>query len=83
MKNSTAYVLFIVLLLGIALWSQVSRPRRFVWMPTYSHYDTQPFGCAVFDSVLSFSLPQGYEVINSLSLCWGVKTRPVCATSSW
>lgn len=64
MKNSTAYVLFIVLLLGIALWSQVSRPRRFVWMPTYSHYDTQPFGCAVFDSVLSFSLPQGYEVIN-------------------
>ena len=64
MKNSTAYALFIVLLLGIALWSQVSRPRRFVWMPTYSHYDTQPFGCAVFDSVLSFSLPQGYEVIN-------------------
>lgn len=64
MKHSAAYVLFIALLLGVALWSQMSRPRRFVWTPTYSHRDTQPFGCAVFDSVLSFSLPDGYEVVN-------------------
>ena len=57
------YLLFVVLLLGVALWSQLSRPHRFVWTPTYQHQDAQPFGCAVFDSVLSFSLPRGYEVV--------------------
>ena len=25
-------------------------PSKFVWEPTFNHYDKQPFGCAVFDS---------------------------------
>lgn len=37
-------------------------PKKFVWIPTFSHYDRQPFGCAVFDSVLSTSLPKGYAI---------------------
>lgn len=37
-------------------------PKKFVWIPTFSHYDHQPFGCAVFDSVLSSSLPKGYAI---------------------
>ena len=31
-------------------------------MPTFSHYDEQPFGCAVFDSLLTVSLPSGYTL---------------------
>ncbi|MGG6545053.1 UNVERIFIED_CONTAM: DUF4350 domain-containing protein [Prevotella sp. 15_C9] len=37
-------------------------PDKFVWRPTYLHTDRQPFGCAVFDSVMSASLPKGYSV---------------------
>lgn len=37
-------------------------PSKFVWEPTFNHYDKQPFGCAVFDSVMMKSTPAGYEV---------------------
>lgn len=37
-------------------------PKKFVWVPTFSHYDEQPFGCAVFDSLLTVSLPSGYTL---------------------
>ena len=43
---------------------QVNLPQKFVWTPTYSHVDKQPFGCFVFDSVLKQSLPNGYQVTN-------------------
>ena len=41
---------------------QVNLPKKFVWSPTFSHVDKQPFGCFVFDSVLTQSLPNGYHV---------------------
>ena len=41
---------------------QVNQPKKFVWSPTFSHVDKQPFGCFVFDSVLTQSLPNGYHV---------------------
>ena len=62
MRRTAQYVAFVALLLGVALWTQVSRPKQFVWLPTYDHRDTQPLGCAVFDSVMTFTLPRGYEV---------------------
>lgn len=37
-------------------------PSKFVWDPTFNHYDKQPFGCAVFDSLMEKSTPAGYEV---------------------
>lgn len=37
-------------------------PSKFVWEPTFNHYDKQPFGCAVFDSLMENSVPAGYEV---------------------
>jgi hypothetical protein len=40
-------------------------PRKFVWEPTFAHNDPQPFGCLVFDSVLSASMPQGYTVTSN------------------
>ena len=39
-------------------------PSKFVWVPTFNHYDKQPFGCAVFDSLMEKSVPAGYEVTN-------------------
>lgn len=41
---------------------QVNLPKKFVWSPTFSHVDKQPFGSFVFDSVLTQSLPNGYHV---------------------
>lgn len=41
---------------------QVNLPKKFVWSPTFSHVDKQPLGCFVFDSVLTQSLPNGYQV---------------------
>lgn len=37
-------------------------PKKFVWKPTFGHYDKQPFGCEVFDSLLLSSLPHGYAL---------------------
>ena len=37
-------------------------PSKFVWEPTFNHYDKQPFGCVVFDSLMEKSVPAGYEV---------------------
>nr|WP_315408200.1 DUF4350 domain-containing protein [uncultured Prevotella sp.] len=37
-------------------------PSKFVWEPTFNHYDKQPFGCEVFDSLMEKSVPAGYEV---------------------
>ena len=37
-------------------------PSKFVWEPTFNHYDKQPFGCAVFDSLMEKSVPAGYEL---------------------
>ena len=60
MKGSRWFIVFIVAFLSIMFAIEYHLPKNFVWKPTFSHYDEQPFGCAVFDSVLSSSLPQGY-----------------------
>lgn len=41
---------------------QYHMPRKFTWNPTFYHADKQPFGCYVFDSILSQTMPNGYEV---------------------
>nr|WP_203558690.1 DUF4350 domain-containing protein [Bacteroides sp. 51] len=35
---------------------EYSLPKKFVWNPTFSQYDHQPFGSAVFDDVVEASL---------------------------
>lgn len=62
MKGSRWFVIGIVAFLVIMFAVEYHLPKKFVWTPTYSHYDEQPFGCAVFDSVLSSSLPSGYAL---------------------
>ena len=50
-------VLFVLLFL-----LQMRLPKKFEWNATYYHADRQPFGCYVFDSVLTESMPKGYQV---------------------
>ena len=37
-------------------------PAKFSWKPTFSHQDHQPFGSAVFDSIVGRSVKAGYRV---------------------
>lgn len=62
MKGSRWFIIFIIAFLVIMFAVEYSLPKKFVWVPTYSHYDKQPFGCALFDSLLSVSLPHGYAI---------------------
>ena len=62
MKFSRVYIVCILLFLLLVFLSEYRMPKHFRWEPTFSHNDKQPFGCYVFDSVLSASLSQGYTV---------------------
>lgn len=62
MKGSRWFVVGNVIFLLLMFALECRLPKKFVWMPTFSHYDKQPLGCAVFDSLLSASLPMGYSL---------------------
>ena len=62
MKASRWFIVFIVAFLLIMFAIEYNLPKKFVWTPTFSHYDEQPLGCALFDSLLSSSLPHGYSM---------------------
>lgn len=59
---SRKFWVLIVALLVLMLALEYQMPRRFVWEPTFSHTDRQPFGCYVFDSMLATTMPHGYTV---------------------
>lgn len=56
------FLIFIVGFLVLVFLLELSAPSMFVWDPTFSHHDKQPFGCAVFDSLMKKSVPAGYKV---------------------
>lgn len=62
MKGSRWFIIGIIAFLILMFAVEYHLPKKFVWIPTFSHNDSQPFGCAVFDSVLSTSLPKGYAL---------------------
>lgn len=62
MKSSRMFVIGIVIFLAIMFAVEYHLPRKFVWTPTFSHTDFQPFGCALFDSLVSLSSSDGYSV---------------------
>ena len=62
MKASRWFIVFIVAFLLIMFAIEYNLPKKFAWTPTFSHYDEQPLGCALFDSLLSSSLPHGYSL---------------------
>ena len=62
MKLNRSFVIGIVAFLVLVFIVEMRMPTHFVWNPTYSHNDRQPFGCYVTDSLLAASLPGGYSV---------------------
>ena len=62
MTNRTKFIIGILILLGIVFAIEYRTARKFVWIPTFSHTDAQPFGCMLFDSVMQASMPHGYTV---------------------
>ena len=56
------FLIFIVGFLVFVFLLEWNAPSKFVWGPTFSHHDKQPFGCEVFDSLMKKSVPAGYEV---------------------
>lgn len=62
MKGSRWFILGIIVFMLVMFAVEYHLPKKFVWTPTFSRYDVQPFGCALFDSVLSSSLPLGYSL---------------------
>lgn len=56
MKASRVYILLILVFLVVMAIVEYSLPKKFVWVPTFSQHDHQPFGSAVFDDVISVSL---------------------------
>ena len=62
MKGNHWFIAGIIAFLVLMFAIECRLPKKFVWNPTFSHYDKQPFGCAVFDSLLSSSLPKGYSL---------------------
>ena len=57
MKGSRWFILAMVLFLAVMFLAEYNLPKKFVWNPTFSRYDYQPFGCAIFDDVLTDSWP--------------------------
>ena len=61
-KDNLKFIVFILLLIsGMFLWEQ-SFTKEFSWNATFSKNDKEPFGCFVFDDVLSSSLKGNYSL---------------------
>ena len=81
-RGTLIYIGCIIALLAVGLWLQLTQPRPVDWTATYDHKDTGPFGCAVFDSVMAFTLPAGYRpVAETWTTSWRT-TRWAVRTSS-
>lgn len=63
MKGSRLYMLFLGLVLALVFLSEYMAPHKFSWKPTFDKNDKEPFGCYVFDDVVSSSIDD-YSVIN-------------------
>lgn len=75
MKGNHWFIAGIIVFLVLMFAIECRLPKKFVWNPTFSHYDKQPFGCAVFDSLLSSSLPKGYSLSRKTFMNWSRKIR--------
>lgn len=65
MKGSRWFIIGIIAFLFLMFAVEYHLPKKFVWTPTFSHYDEQPFGCAIFDSAVFAAMPHGYSLSKS------------------
>ncbi len=62
MKNRHYVYVFIVIIIVVVAYLLL-KEHKFSWTPTFIHNDTEPYGCELFDSVMSSSLGNRYEVV--------------------
>lgn len=75
MKSMRTFIIAVIVLFVAMMFIEMATPRHFSWEPTYTHVDEQPFGCALFDSVMAGSLTQGYTT-STLTLSQLEKVYP-------
>lgn len=73
MRGSRWFIFFVLTFLLLMFAIEYHLPKKFVWVPTFSHYDEQPFGCAVFDSLLTVSLLRDIHCPERLFIRWNRK----------
>ena len=63
MKGSSMFFIGIIVIAILLFLLQLQMPQRFSWKPSFNTHDRQPFGCYVFDSIMSHTLGNGnYQV---------------------
>lgn len=61
-KGNIKFILFVLVLFFGMFAIEHNMTKEFSWTPTFSTNDKQPFGCYVFDDVLSASMKGNYSV---------------------
>ncbi|MBP1593378.1 MAG: hypothetical protein H6Q12_396 [Bacteroidetes bacterium] len=62
MKGNLKFIVFILLLIPVMFLFEQSFTKEFSWDASFNKNDKQPFGCFVFDDVLSSSLKGNYSI---------------------
>ncbi|SHG13620.1 protein of unknown function [Bacteroides luti] len=62
MKGNLKFIVFILLLIPVMFYFEQSFTKEFSWDASFNKNDKQPFGCFVFDDVLSSSLKGNYSL---------------------
>ena len=65
MKLNRWFVVGILVFLVVMFIVELQLPKNFSWNPTFHHADKQPFGCYLFDDLMSATMPKGYSVTDS------------------
>ena len=63
MKRNTLYIVLLSLFIVLVLLFKFMSPHKFSWKPTYDKNSKEPFGCYVFDDIVSSSV-YDYSVVN-------------------
>ncbi len=66
MKNNNTLKYILIAIAVAALLYLLLHKSSFSWTPTFKSNDTEPYGCMLFDSVMSASMPGRYAVSDSL-----------------
>lgn len=75
MKTMRGFIIAMLILFACMMTIETLAPKHFNWDATYAHASDEPFACALIDSVMAASLPQGYTT-TSLTFSQLEKTIP-------